>query len=612
MREADTWLPLDPSFKQYEFLSGLDIAQITELDGETVLDEILHARHLNDAAGWIEGLDLSKVYELQEDTEKRIQEFVGAMGNASVGSVFGGRKFILRSQPILPSGFPHRRAIEGVRFSELPTSLQPRVRFEFGVDPLGVPAHTVSYAWSELNNQKITLSFRPATEDDEIALEAFFPEGDISDLNQLPAELPAYLIQVVPELRFQGRLVIEGDATPLGEEMGFSFIIKDSTNTERTYSKNVVSGSYLAVGIFGGSVGLTHLEDAERNLQSIYKTFSEGPNSALSSLGHEELLGDLFHSGLLSYFGQYGVLSQLAAATRQGHFQMGQSAGTFGYVPAVTYLFGIPNRLVRGGAVMDLDRIVNITSTDALSGESWPQFNFQLGGIASSLEHVVPEQMFSPVGQFGDGVSAVSALAKALENQQRIYHLHKNNYQEVLSKLYLDRATREEIRSAVLVGREVLVHTAPIRMGGWRGEGYVIFDPATGAGAWKIRGGANGGFLGAGDQLAAIFGLLFSHKALLARLLGATEFASMFATVANKLTLVSFLLGINEISSKCQSRNSGWVVASYTGMAVLFIGVVSVLTLVTGPIGGFVSGAVFGAALGYLRGSLVDGAFCRG
>jgi hypothetical protein len=30
---------------------------------------------------------------------------------------------------------------------------------------------------------------------------------------------------------------------------------------------------------------------------------------------------------------------------------------------------------------------------------------------------------------------------------------------------------------------------------GWTGAGYIILDPATGAGAWKITGGANGGSL---------------------------------------------------------------------------------------------------------------------
>jgi hypothetical protein len=41
--------------------------------------------------------------------------------------------------------------------------------------------------------------FRPQSEADEQALPALLSEGEIADLSQLPASIPAYLIHVVPE-----------------------------------------------------------------------------------------------------------------------------------------------------------------------------------------------------------------------------------------------------------------------------------------------------------------------------------------------------------------------------------------------------------------------------
>jgi hypothetical protein len=52
-----------------------------------------------------------------------------------------------------------------------------------------------------------------------------------------------------------------------------------------------------------------------------------------------------------------------------------------------------------------------------------------------------------------------------------------------------------EIQNALNAGRTVTVHEAPITVSGWTGTGYIIDDPATGAGAYKISGGANGGVL---------------------------------------------------------------------------------------------------------------------
>ncbi|MFO8004274.1 MAG: hypothetical protein R6U12_08570, partial [Thioalkalivibrio sp.] len=78
---------------------------------------------------------------------------------------------------------------------------------------------------------------------------------------------------------------------------------------------------------------------------------------------------------------------------------------------------------------------------------------------------------------------------------QRIYHITPANQADALSDIRQNTMTMNEIRSSLAVGREVIVHTDPISVPGWTGAGYVIIDPQTGAGAWKIAGSANGGFL---------------------------------------------------------------------------------------------------------------------
>ena len=52
-----------------------------------------------------------------------------------------------------------------------------------------------------------------------------------------------------------------------------------------------------------------------------------------------------------------------------------------------------------------------------------------------------------------------------------------------------------EIQNALAAGKEVTVHQSPITQSGWTGSGYIITGPATGAGAYKISGGANGAAL---------------------------------------------------------------------------------------------------------------------
>lgn len=114
--------------------------------------------------------------------------------------------------------------------------------------------------------------------------------------------------------------------------------------------------------------------------------------------------------------------------------------------------------------------------------------------------------MFSSPTQPAQGVSAVKALQIATSQGQRIYHITSQNQAQVLPQLRLDGLALNEINQALATGKEVITHTDRISVPGWTGEGYILFDPDTGSGAYKIAGGANGGFLDAypGDLVSLL------------------------------------------------------------------------------------------------------------
>jgi len=85
-------------------------------------------------------------------------------------------------------------------------------------------------------------------------------------------------------------------------------------------------------------------------------------------------------------------------------------------------------------------------------------------------------------------------LCQPVNRGQRIYHITQANMATALPNLRLDPETLGEIRQALNSGKEVITHTDTISVPGWQGAGYVITDMETGAGAWKIGGGLNGGW----------------------------------------------------------------------------------------------------------------------
>jgi hypothetical protein len=133
------------------------------------------------------------------------------------------------------------------------------------------------------------------------------------------------------------------------------------------------------------------------------------------------------------------------------------------------------------------------------------------------------------------------------------------------------------------------VHQAPITHHGWTGEGYIILDPETGAGAYKISGGADGGWLMvlAGAVIFGVMlpvtaaGLFFAFYGLLvAALTIATQaddstrlnFASLFLDVIEVVLGAMVYFGLVAISAALL-----WVVGI---LAVLF----SILSLMVADV----------------------------
>lgn len=99
--------------------------------------------------------------------------------------MIGGRKTILQQYPVLPSALPNKIVTEGARYGALPENLQQQITFSFSRDLLGFPNDPQTLPWPRLNNQKLTLSFKPAAPDDEAALQSLLPEGEIVSPHQV-------------------------------------------------------------------------------------------------------------------------------------------------------------------------------------------------------------------------------------------------------------------------------------------------------------------------------------------------------------------------------------------------------------------------------------------
>ena len=93
----------------------------------------------------------------------------------------------------------------------------------------------------------------------------------------------------------------------------------------------------------------------------------------------------------------------------------------------------------------------------------------------------------------GTSISAVQLLQEANAQGIPLYLLTSQTLPGALPQLQLDADVLADIRTAVDTGKTVLVSAREVVRDRWTGVGYVIQDPATGAGAYLLQGGWRGG-----------------------------------------------------------------------------------------------------------------------
>jgi transglutaminase-like putative cysteine protease len=507
-RDADSWVAMDPSYKQLDVLPGLNIAQVTGFDVNASTTAYLNSGSSNESEGWSTGFNSSILENARRQAATQLGSYVALnLPNATMGDVLGGLSIQVVASQALPSGLPNKVIATGSRYAVIPASLQQRITFAFGKDLTGEPIDPRTFSWSTLNGRNVILSFRPATPDDEAALRSLLPPGEVYNPSQLPASIPAYLVRVIPEIKLDDTVLMSGPSMTLGTDMNFVFNPTFAGRDTKSFSYKLPAGSYLAVAVVAGSVAPLRLSQSEARMQASRAIIESGSTQGLSK---DRLLGDMFNSGMLDYYAQYAALGDFSQRRFNGRFDLAAGLGSFGFEPRVSYTFGVPRSVSGGGAVMNVP-IVNIVGADSLDRTATVDQTFQLGILSSALEHTIPESLFANGEQSGaEAISAVKALAKASSAGQRIYRITPANQAQALPLIQHNAATMAEIRSALAAGKTVLTHTSAVSIPGWSGAGYVILDTETGSAAWKIAGGANGGaFLFAGAMLLIVAAIAF-------------------------------------------------------------------------------------------------------
>jgi len=567
-----TWLPLDGSMKFFNYTSGIDIKTAVPFDGQSFIDQIKTSATINETEGYVTNVNSSLVQQTMQDYQTRVQNYISQnYPNSTVGDVIGKKEIIQRK----PHGLPLTTMFKLVNVAwtspTLPDKLSHKVSFSITSDNIYYDSQpmNVTKRLAEIAGKKITLSYAPATSADEAVINSYLPkphtDGTPIQPSELPSSLPAYLINLKPELRIDGTIVATGGTIGMGEIEDFSITITPPTLSAQVVTNKVTAGEYNAVAFDITRISTEQLTTLKSKLE---QTKTKLESQDFTGLTDQDILSDMLYTTVVCYFGELDSMNFIRSKMLGVAAVRLPSVGRFFNGLAIDYVFGVPVSALAGGLSMDIGLIRTLVR--GLDGDKNKQLQFMVnsGANSSALEHSVPEKMLSTSDNPAYGISAVKALKLANDQGIPIYTINQSNISSVLPQLQLGSDVMLDIQNAVNAGKVVTVSKRNIYFNGWTGCGYIIVDPTTGAGAYMLGGGLSGGW----------HFLLWASVFLLVCVLGSISFPLLIAAVIGGALINS--IGSQLINISLGLQNSLTINGQTIALGV--IGIIAGITLGAG------------------------------
>ncbi len=466
---GDTWVPMDAAFKLHTFTAPSGLIAANPL--EDIIPPPEDLMDVDESLGKLTNVDDSALDDPFVDWATRSDAYALENGlERTLDGMLGGKTIVQEARTTFAASLPYSVLTRGAGLSTLPASLRHYVTLN-GFDSefdraLGDPSYSVKLSLPTLNSRRLSIQFEPATQADADTLAAARASGASS--------LPVYLVRVVPVVKLDGVEQGRGGVVQMGSFTPVDVVLQDTEGSTTIAYPQIVAGDEIVAGVTGNGVAR----------QVIEKRFAENPVDNAS---------EYLHQVGLHYWAECDYLGEATARSLNVHPLRLPSVGFFSSPLTVSYLFGAPRSGVYASRIMDVKQ-----SLQGAAGEDPANVTAYMkqSGIAGSyLEGSVFDQLEDSENAPIRGISSIHLIAEAADQGVPIYRITSANSAAVLPLLQLSSAVENDIRTAVNQGKTVLAPERNISHGNWNGVGYIITDETTGAAAYLISGGANGGGL---------------------------------------------------------------------------------------------------------------------
>lgn len=585
--QRNAWIPLDSSFKQYVSSPIVDLTESLETEMQRIKDAAAVGIASNDDEGWVRSVDHARVQAALQAYKNRLNQQITSEKDARVGA-YVGRKIVPATRvSILQAKLPFLVMSESSPIPIIGSSLQHKFKYRLYLSNFdridGVTFLEYEAVLSQLAGKSVLLTYVPATDADRSAMVASLPKAQQNGSPVAPEEfsrsLPAYLIRVKAQIRVDG--VVKAESSPVSMGQQFisegGFTSNDLTSWDFSQEQSNVAGQVAAIGISAAGISQVQIDQLNGRLRQVRQKLEAQSYEGLSA---EKMVPDLMTSVIWTWFFQSESNSRLAQAQANIVSNPGLSYGLYQADANPVWSWGVIRRVDYSGFTLDIGHVRQLSWSKDNSIEEFSRFNRAVGYYMSALEHLVPESFLRdpaiPVGAASQprGVSAVRAIEVASLAGQRIYTIDQKNAQ-AMNLIQIDSASRQRMQSVIDVGGQVVVHEAPVSVGGWSGSGYIALDE-NGAGAYMLSGGANGGKAQPPGVNPYSFWMFTSIAGAFADM---ASFGNMSAGL-NIYGYIDSILGLGECSDPIAAELGLFMLTALTLLGLLLVAIVALSSVI--------------------------------
>ena len=459
----NTWVKMDPSFKNYAYHKGIDISLIADIDINDLFGAGSNGAIVGD--NYITGLNntnmANKLALYKNSLSAYLEENIS---NVTENEILGYREITNRAKGILPP--PENGGVFGIsetkeRFSEIPNTVRSKVNFQI----LGI---NYTMALPSVAEESIILDFVPATQADSNLIEYY---GGIFNV-------PAFLIHMKPVLKVDGEVKAEGVSVGLGSNYTlFSSFLRPGSETWDTNNRGITVGATYSLNL---DIQKMPWDLVEKRNTALMDTVENYPADEPAT---REMLEEMLHITGMAYFAQVDKYSDIAAKAQGIVWIRLASQAIVSQEVTITRLLWIPWKVSQGARSIDVKR--NIVNPTSVSGDSDVETNWMIatGIIGSAAENRIFENLYNT-----ESVSTIKILSLANEQSVPIYQIDSENIDTVLPEINTYGIVKNSIIEHVNNGYIVICPQRNITLNSWTGQGWMIVNPTDGSAGYLLAG----------------------------------------------------------------------------------------------------------------------------